>query len=127
MEIKFYICKHCGNIITFIKDKGVKVSCCGEEMSELIPNHTDGAFEKHIPVIERNGNKVLVKVGSVIHPMIESHYIEWISLVTNKGVYTRKLTPNDEPKALFNISEDEEIITTYEYCNLHGLWEGKNN
>ena len=40
MEQKFYICKHCGNIIAKVKDTGVPVICCGEPMSEIIPGTT---------------------------------------------------------------------------------------
>ena len=49
--MKFYVCKHCGNIITFAENKGVPVLCCGEKMSELVPGSVDAAAEKHVPVI----------------------------------------------------------------------------
>ena len=78
----FYICKHCGNIIAYVRDSGVPVVCCGEKMQRIEPNTTDGAHEKHVPVIEVEGNKVTVKIGSVEHPMIEEHHIEWIALQT---------------------------------------------
>ena len=81
--MKFYICEHCGNIIIKVKDSKVPVVCCGALMKELIPGTTDGAHEKHIPVITKEGNKVIVEVGSVEHPMVDVHYIEWIILETN--------------------------------------------
>lgn len=123
MELRFYICKHCGNIIVYVKDKGVKVTCCNEEMIELIPNVSEGATEKHLPVINQNGNIVTINVGSIPHPMIDVHYIEWICLVTNLGYYTRKLSPSDNPQSVFYLSENEKVISAYEYCNLHGLWK----
>ena len=83
--MKFYICKHCGNIIAFAEDKGVPVVCCGEKMSELVPGTTDAAQEKHVPVIEVDGNLVTVKVGEVEHPMLEEHHIAWIALETKEG------------------------------------------
>lgn len=83
--MKFYICKHCGNIITFMENKGVPVMCCGEKMSELIPGSTDAATEKHVPVISVNGSNVTVTVGSVAHPMLEEHSIKWIVLETAEG------------------------------------------
>ena len=36
-EKKFYICKHCGNMIGMIKSSGVNVVCCGDPMTELKP------------------------------------------------------------------------------------------
>ena len=63
--MKFYVCEHCGNMIQFIKDKGVPVVCCGEKMKELIPGVSDGAAEKHVPAVKVEGNKVIVETGSV--------------------------------------------------------------
>ena len=80
MEQKFYICKHCGNIIAKVKDTGVPVICCGEPMSEIVPGTTDAAVEKHVPVWTVENGVVHVKVGSVEHPMLPEHYIEWVSL-----------------------------------------------
>ena len=77
MEQKFYICKHCGNIIAKVKDTGVPVICCGEPMSEIIPGTTDAAVEKHVPVWTVENGIVHVKVGSVEHPMLPEHYIEF--------------------------------------------------
>lgn len=123
MEMKFYICAHCGKIIAVVKETGVPVMCCGEKMSEIIPGTTDAAAEKHIPVYEVEGGKVTVTVGAVSHPMTEEHYIEWISLKTKEGNQRKSLKPGDEPKACFYIGEDDEIEAVYAYCNLHSLWK----
>ena len=82
MEQKFYICEHCGNIIAMVKDTGVPVMCCGQKMTEIVPGTTDAAVEKHVPVYQVEGNLVKVRVGSVEHPMLPEHYIEWVSLQT---------------------------------------------
>ena len=121
--MKFYVCEHCGNMIQFIKDKGVPVVCCGEKMKELIPGVSDGAAEKHVPAVKVEGNKVIVEVGSVEHPMAEVHYIEWIILETEKGVQRRNLLPGELPRAEFMIADDDKVVAAYEYCNLHGLWK----
>ena len=80
MEVKYYICKHCGNIVEKVKDKGVPVICCGEPMQELKAGVTDAAVEKHVPVYTVEGNYVHVVVGETKHPMLEEHFIEWITL-----------------------------------------------
>ncbi len=123
MSEKYFICEHCGNIITKVEDKGVPVMCCGEKMKELIPGTVDAAVEKHIPVVEIDGNKVTVKIGEVEHPMMKEHYIQWISIYTDKGYQLRKLNPENKPEAVFYIQDDEKVSEVYEYCNLHGLWK----
>ncbi len=97
--------------------------CCGEAMEELTPNTTDGALEKHVPVIEQEGNTVTVKVGSIEHPSLEEHYIEWIALETKNGYQLKMLDPGDKPEAVFALTEGDETVAAYEYCNLHGFWK----
>lgn len=123
MVMKFYVCKHCGNIVAFLENSGVPVVCCGEKMSELVPNTTDGAKEKHVPVIEVDGNKVTVTVGGVAHPMIPEHFIKWICLQTKQGNQRKILNPGENPSAVFMLTDGDEVEAAYEYCNLHGLWK----
>ena len=121
MDLKFYRCNHCGQIVAVVKKTGVPVVCCGEQMQEIIPGTTDAAVEKHVPVYEVNGNIVTVSIGSVAHPMIEEHYIEWVALQTKAGNQRKALTPGSEPKVSFAITDGDEVVGVYAYCNLHGL------
>ena len=91
--------------------------------TELIPNTTDAAGEKHVPVIEINGETVKVAVGSVEHPSLDAHYIEWICLFTTSGIQMKWLKPGMKPKATFILTPGEKAISAFEYCNLHGLWK----
>lgn len=125
MNVKFYRCEHCGNIITKIVDSGVPVVCCGEKMKELVPNTSDGAGEKHIPVISIEGNTVTVTVSTVEHPSVEAHYIMFIALQTEQGLAVKTLEPGMTPKASFALAEGDKVVAAYEYCNLHGLWMTK--
>ena len=120
--MKSYICNHCGNIIWKIKDAGVPVMCCGKPMEELVANTVEASVEKHLPVVEVNGDIVRVAVGSVEHPMVDVHFIEWIYVETEKGGQYRKLNPGEAPVAEFNVAGDK-AIAVYAYCNLHGLWK----
>ena len=88
--------------------------------TELIPNTTDAVGEKHVPVIEVVGDTVTVKVGSVEHPSLEAHYIEFIALVTEGGMQMKWLKPGMKPEAVFKVID--QPVAAYEYCNLHGLW-----
>ena len=123
MEMKFYRCAHCGQIIAIVKKTGVPVMCCGQPMQEIIPSSTDASVEKHVPVVEVDGCKVKVTVGSTEHPMLPEHYIEWISLQTKAGNQRKALHPGDAPKVCFTICEDDEVLAVYAYCNLHSLWK----
>lgn len=123
--MKFYKCEKCGNIILEINNKCV-CSCCGQTMTELVANDSDGAFEKHVPVVEVNGSNVNVKCGEVIHPMEEKHYIEFIVLETDKGNYIKYLNPGVDPVCDFCLCNDEKYVRAYAYCNLHGLWKSNN-
>lgn len=121
--MKIYRCAHCGQIIAVVKDTGIPMLCCGDEMKELIPGTTDAAVEKHVPVYEVNGNTLCVFVGSVMHPMLPEHYIEWIAVNTKSGVQFRELKPAGEPKACFALNEGDTVEAVYAYCNLHSLWK----
>ena len=123
MEMKFYRCKKCGQMVAIVEKKACPIMCCGEPMEEIIPGTTDAAVEKHVPVYEVKDNKVYVTVGEVAHPMLAEHYIEWIALQTKNGNQRKKLNPEEEPKAVFAILEDDEVLAVYAYCNLHGLWK----
>ncbi|MCQ2146456.1 MAG: desulfoferrodoxin [Bacteroidales bacterium] len=123
MATKFYLCKSCGNLIVKVLDSGVTPVCCGSDMMELIPGVSDGAGEKHIPVVERiDDSTIKVKVGAVPHPMVPAHHITFIYLETENGGQLKKLDPEGTPEAVFNCSEDKPVAV-YEYCNLHGLWK----
>lgn len=122
-ELKFYHCTHCGRVVEeLVAGKDTPV-CCGEEMELLVANTQDAATEKHVPVITRKDGKVIVKVGSASHPMTDAHFIQFIALVSEKGVQRVDLTPSVEPKAEF--IDPEGSIAAYEFCNLHGLWKAE--
>ena len=106
-----------------VKDAGVPVICCGEPMSEIIPGTTDAAVEKHVPVWTVENGIVHVKVGSVEHPMLPEHYIEWVSLHTKQGNQRKELHPGEKPEVCFALCEGDEVEAVYAYCNLHSLWK----
>jgi superoxide reductase len=123
-ELKqIYKCEVCGNIVEVVHNSGGTLKCCGQAMNLIVENTVDAAKEKHVPVIEKVEGGVLVKVGSVEHPMLENHYIEWIEVHTEKKVYKKFLKPGDKPEAFFKL--EEEVLFAREYCNLHGLWVQK--
>lgn len=122
MELQFFRCNRCKKIIAMVNPVEIATICCGEIMKPLVPGTTDGAVEKHLPEVSRNGNEVKVKVGSVDHPMTQKHYIQWICIQTKNGNQRKVLSPNDKPEASFLIYDDDELEAVYEYCNLHGLW-----
>lgn len=123
---EIYKCAVCGNIVEVVHAGAGELVCCGQPMKRMDEGTSDGAAEKHVPVIEKIEGGYKVKVGSVDHPMIDTHYIEWIELVCEKcGKVQRKhLKPGDKPEAVFKSDSDKVIVR--EYCNLHGLWKAEN-
>ena len=120
--MEFYKCNHCGNIVAYVNNSGVKVMCCGEAMQKITANTVEASAEKHIPVVKKEGNKIVITVGSVAHPMEENHHIEWIALETKAGNQRKILHYDQAPIAEFYIGPDDEVVRVYAYCNLHGLW-----
>lgn len=121
MAVKFYKCRHCGNVVEKVVDSRVPVVCCGEKMEELIPNTVDASNEKHVPVVTlMNENTIKVEVGSVPHPMLPEHHISFIYVETENGGI--KVNLKDKPEAAI-CTGTEKPVAVYEYCNLHGLWK----
>jgi superoxide reductase len=123
--MKILKCSICGKVVEVVSDTDAKSVCCGKEMQELIPGTSDGAVEKHVPIVEISESAVTVTVGEVEHPMLDAHYIEWIAVVTKEGTQRKYLKPGDTPKAEFRLTETDQFESAYAYCNLHGLWKSK--
>ena len=122
MTKKFYKCEICGKIAQVETEGPGKLFCCGKPTVEMNANSTEAAVEKHIPEVTVNDNVITAVVGSVIHPMTEAHYIDWLYLETEKGGQFAYLKPDEEPKAEFVLAAGDKAKAVYAYCNLHGLW-----
>ncbi len=122
-RLQIYKCEACGNIVEVIHEGAGELVCCDEPMKLMEENTTDAALEKHVPMIEKTEDGIKVKVGSVPHPMLEEHYIEWIELIADGRAYRQFLNPGEEPEAVFNV--EAQSVTAREYCNLHGLWKSE--
>jgi superoxide reductase len=118
-----YRCNICGNIVEVLHAGGGELVCCGQAMELLREKTEDQGMEKHVPVIEKKGDVVKVKVGSIPHPMEEKHYIEWIELFADEKTYKKFLKPGNKPEAEFCVKAKK--ITAREYCSVHGLWTSK--
>lgn len=120
-RMEVYKCEVCGNIVEVLIGGKGELVCCNQPMKKITENTVDAAKEKHVPVIEKAGNGIKVKVGSVAHPMEEKHYIQFIELIVDGKLYRQFLAPGQAPEAFFEITGDK--VTAREYCNLHGLWK----
>jgi len=121
--LQVYQCLICGNIVEVLHPGKGELVCCGQPMKLLKENTEDVSREKHVPVMEREADRVVVKVGSTPHPMEEKHYIEWVELMVGGKVYRKFLEPGETPEVVFEGVETEQEVTAREYCNLHGLWK----
>ena len=120
-RLEIYKCEVCGNIVEVIHAGDGELVCCEKPMQLLDGKTEDQGKEKHVPVIEKTKNGILVKVGSIPHPMEEKHYIEWIEVLADGKAYRKFLNPGEKPEAEFEIKADK--VTAREFCNVHGLWK----
>jgi superoxide reductase len=118
---EIYRCNICGNIVAMVHGGAGSLVCCGEEMRMMKENSVDAAKEKHVPIVEDKGEEIIVKVGEILHPMEEAHYIEWIELVCDGKSTRHFLKPGNKPETKFDKSCDSYTVRAY--CNLHGLWK----
>ena len=121
---KFYVCEHCGNMVGLINDRGVPLVCCGQNMTELVPNTVDASTEKHVPVVTVSGDNISVQVGSALHPMEDKHHITFVYVETKQGGQRKSLNIGTDPKCTFSFSDDAPVAV-YAYCNLHGMWKAQ--
>lgn len=120
-RLEVYKCEVCGNIVELVHTGAGELVCCGQPMKLMKENTVDAAKEKHVPVVDKTAEGFKVKVGSVLHPMEDKHYIEWIEVIADGEAYRHFLKPGETPEAFFCLKADK--ITVREYCNLHGLWK----
>jgi len=120
---QIYKCPVCGNIVEVLHTGVGQLVCCGQPMELINSKSEDQGLEKHLPIIETNDDEIIVKIGSIPHPMEEAHFIEWVEIIADNKTYRQFLKPGDEPKAVFKISASQ--IQARAFCNIHGLWQTK--
>ncbi len=118
---QIYKCNVCGNIVEVLHGGDGELVCCEQPMELLDQKTEDQGYEKHVPVIEKNSDGVLVEVGSIPHPMEEQHYIELIEIIADGRVCRQSLSPGEKPEAFFKTNA--ENIVAREHCTVHGLWK----
>ncbi len=122
-KLQVYKCEVCGNIVEVLHEGVGELVCCDQPMKLMEEQTEEQGKEKHVPVVEKTDKGIKVKIGSVPHPMEEKHYIEWVAVHTDKGIFRKFLKPGEKPEANFEITE--KVLQTREYCNVHGLWSTK--
>ncbi|MCK5107612.1 MAG: desulfoferrodoxin [Nanoarchaeota archaeon] len=121
-----YKCEICGNVVSVIEAKMGELVCCGAPMNLLVEKTLESeGKEKHVPVLEINGNNVKISVGSIEHPMTDEHYIELIEVLADGMVVASyHPSPGEKPIAEFNLEDAEnQNISARALCNVHGLWK----
>lgn len=121
-KLELYRCAVCGNLVQVILNGAGELVCCGQLMEHLVPqkNEDSELAEKHVPLIEQEGNKRFVKLK--YHPMLPEHYIQFIEVYTKDKtrLYLKYFEPNEAAEC--DITHFEENIEALEHCNIHGLW-----
>ncbi|ADL12522.1 desulfoferrodoxin [Acetohalobium arabaticum] len=123
MEVReVFKCDICGNVVELLQAGAPALVCCGEDMKKLEAQTEDSSVEKHVPVVEETDDGIKILIGSTLHPMEDDHLIRFIEVLTEDKVLRAEFKAGDEPKAVFNVDQDE-VIEVREFCNLHGLWK----
>ncbi|MFC1950608.1 desulfoferrodoxin [Chloroflexota bacterium] len=121
VQKQVYKCNICGNIVEVLHAGEGELVCCEQSMELLQEKTADANLEKHVPVIEKTGRGIKVRVGNTPHPMEENHYIEWIEIITDGNIHRKFLKPGDKPEAEFEVNPQK--VAAREYCNIHSLWK----
>ncbi|MEL3906806.1 MAG: desulfoferrodoxin family protein [Treponema sp.] len=124
-ELKFFTTAKGGTFLGLNACDEAAVVCGDQKIAPVKVGSVDAAKEKHVPVVEVNGQTVTVKVGSVMHPMSAEHHIAWVCLRTKQGIQLKELPLDKEPVVEFSLTADDSVIEAFEFCNLHGVWVGK--
>ena len=122
-KLEMYKCEICGNFVEVVLAGAGELVCCGQPMKLLNANSTDAAGEKHVPFFIKKDDELEIRVGSVLHPMTEEHYIQWVECLLGETSYMQELKPNSPAEAKFSITGDLSNLTVRAYCNVHGLWK----
>lgn len=121
--LEIFKCANCGKIVAIAHEGAGQLVCCGRPMVQQRENTVEASTEKHVPVVEKQGDGILVQVGSVPHPMEAAHYIEWIEVMSGPTLYVKGAKPGEKPEASFPVPSADVKVRAY--CNLHGLWSNK--
>jgi len=115
-----YKCSVCGNITKVVHASGGTLVCCGQPMELQQEKTADAGREKHVPVVEKTAKGIMVKIGSVPHPMEEKHYIEWVEVRAGDKICIKGFKPGEKPEAEFPVADTGLKVRAF--CNVHGLW-----
>lgn len=119
-----YKCELCGHVVEVANEGAPTLTCCGQDMTKLEAKTADEGKEKHVPVIEETADGIVIKVGSVAHPMEADHYIKFIEILKSDKVIRVELKPGQDPQtAPCSGLKKEDIVEVREYCTKHDLWK----
>jgi superoxide reductase len=116
-------CNLCGKLAMIIRDGGRRTICCDQLMEKLVEQGNGAQGEGHVPLIEKKGTGIRVKVPGVPSPMGKDHYIEWIEVTEGKKLQVMGLSPGDAPEAEF--AGAGPGAKSRVYCEEHGLWSNR--
>ena len=102
-------------------------------------NNLTGMAKKHVPIIEAPAmvktNEpfvVKIKVGGIDgieHPNTLSHWVNWVALYAGERLISRiefGSELSDGYVVSLNVTLNQSAtLRAQEFCNLHGIWEGK--
>ena len=64
---EIYRCNICDNMVEIVNTGKGKLVCCNQPMELLTERKTDIGPEKHVPIVEKTDEGIIVKVGEINH------------------------------------------------------------
>ncbi len=110
-RIKFYVCPHCGNLLTALAD--TSITCCGKKLLPLQPKKAEGTDKLTVEQMEQD------YFISSDHDMSREHYISFVALLSADGLMLRKQYPEWNLQTRIPTFARGRLLW---YCTQHGLF-----
>ena len=120
MEMKFYRCKVCGQIVAIVKQTKVPLMCCGKMMEEIVPGEVDASIEKHVllSLIYFSKSFINLKAGRLV--IVKSKSTEEKSEITiSAEAISTCISATSEASNTLSIPAKSNFSLSYIFgCNL---------
>lgn len=110
-RIRFFVCPHCGNVVTATGE--ASVSCCGRRLEALTPQRAEGVHRLQAEAVEDEW------FLTAEHPMEKGHFLSFVAFVTGERCLLIRTYPEWEMQVRIPRRGHGKLL---HYCTEHGLF-----
>lgn len=110
-RIRFFVCPHCGNVVTATGE--ASVSCCGRRLEALTPQRAEGTHRLQAEAVEDEW------FLTAEHPMEKGHFLSFVAFVTGERCLLIRTYPEWEMQVRIPRRGHGKLL---HYCTEHGLF-----